>query len=207
MCILGLYERWVLPACLDLVMRQPMLDTYRRAVVPAADGRVLEIGVGSGLNFQLYGKRTQLVCGLDPSPALLTKAQRRAATAPVHVALARGSATQLPFGGGTFDTVVTTWTLCSIADPLTALGEMRRVLKQSGRLVFVEHGLSREPGVARWQRRLTPLWRHLAGGCHLDREVDALVRAAGFKLLDLDTGYAQGPRPITYMYPGVAQPT
>ena len=207
MSVMKLYERWVLPTCLDLVMRQPMLDAYRRAVVPAASGRVLEVGVGSGLNLPLYGEQTQFVCGLDPSPELLAKAGRRAASARVRAALARGSATSIPLGDGAVDTVVMTWTLCSIPDPLAALHEMRRVLRPGGRLLFVEHGLAPESGVARWQRRLTPLWRHLAGGCHLDRKVDDLVRTAGFTLSELHTEYAEGPRPMTYMYRGVAQPT
>jgi ubiquinone/menaquinone biosynthesis C-methylase UbiE len=207
MSVMSLYERWVLPTCLDLVMRQPMLDTYRRAVVPAAAGRVLEVGVGSGLNLPLYGEQTQFVCGLDPSPELLAKAGRRAASARVRAALALGSATSIPLGDGAVDTVVMTWTLCSIPDPLAALHEIRRVLRPGGRLLFVEHGLAPEAGVARWQRRLTPLWRHLAGGCHLDRKVDDLVRTAGFTLSELHTEYAEGPRPMTYMYRGVAQPT
>jgi ubiquinone/menaquinone biosynthesis C-methylase UbiE len=202
-----LYERWVLPTCLDLVMRQPLLDKYRRAVVTTADGRVLEVGIGSGLNLHHYGEQARFVCGIDPSPALLAKAGRRAATARVRTALAIGSATSIPLGDGAVDTVVMTWTLCSIPDPLAALREMRRVLKPGGRLLFVEHGLAPEPGVARWQRRLTPVWRHLAGGCHLDRKVDDLMRTAGFTLSELHNEYAEGPRPMTYMYQGAARPT
>jgi ubiquinone/menaquinone biosynthesis C-methylase UbiE len=188
-------------------MRQPLLDKYRRAVVTTADGRVLEVGIGSGLNLHHYGEQARFVCGIDPSPALLAKAGRRAATARVRTALAIGSATSIPLGDGAVDTVVMTWTLCSIPDPLAALREMRRVLKPGGRLLFVEHGLAPEPGVARWQRRLTPVWRHLAGGCHLDRKVDDLMRTAGFTLSELHNEYAEGPRPMTYMYQGAARPT
>jgi len=200
------YDRWVLPSVLDLVMRQHQLAKYRREVVAAASGRVLEVGVGSGLNFPLYGKQVEIVFGIDPSPRLLAIARRRAAAAGIHADLLQGSATAIPLADKTVDTVVMTWTLCSIPDPLTALREMRRVLKPGGKLLFVEHGLSPEPKVERWQHRLTPVWRHIAGGCHLDRKMDDLIRSTGFDLTELRTEYAQGPRMMTYMYEGCARP-
>jgi SAM-dependent methyltransferase len=120
------------------------------------------------------------------------------------VSLTRASAERLPFLDAVFDTVVMTWTLCSVADPALALAETRRVLKPGGRLVFVEHGLAPEPGVARWQRGLTPCWRHIAGGCHLDRRIDDLVCAAGFRLDAIETGYIKGPKPWTFLYHGSA---
>jgi ubiquinone/menaquinone biosynthesis C-methylase UbiE len=198
------YDRWVLPPILDLVMRQAQLEKYRREVVGAANGRVLEVGVGSGLNFPFYGKQVEVVVGIDPSPRLLAIARRRADAAGVSAEFLLGSATAIPIADSTIDTVVMTWTLCSITDPLAALRDMRRVLKPNGKLLFVEHGLSREPAVERWQHRLTPIWCHLAGGCHLDRKMDDLIRWAGFDLLELRTEYANGPRPMTYMYVGRA---
>jgi ubiquinone/menaquinone biosynthesis C-methylase UbiE len=201
---MNFYDHWLLPPILDLVMRQHQLEKYRRAVVGAATGRVLEVGVGSGLNFSLYGNQVEIVFGIDPSIRLLVIARRRAATAGVRVVLLQGSATAIPLADKSVDTVVMTWTLCSIADPLAALREMRRVLKAEGKLLFVEHGLSPEPGVKRWQHRLTPIWRHLAGGCHLDRKMDDLIRSAGFDLIQLQTEYANGPRLMTYMYVGRA---
>ena len=203
---MNFYDRWVLPSVLDLVMRQHQLAKYRREVVAAASGRVLEVGVGSGLNFPLYGKQVEIVFGIDPSPRLLAIARRRAAAAGIHADLLQGSATAIPLADKTVDTVVMTWTLCSIPDPLTALREMRRVLKPGGKLLFVEHGLSPEPKVERWQHRLTPVWRHIAGGCHLDRKMDDLIRSTGFDLTELRTEYAQGPRMMTYMYEGCARP-
>jgi ubiquinone/menaquinone biosynthesis C-methylase UbiE len=200
------YDRWILPLILDLVMCQRQLTKYRREVLAKASGRVLEVGVGSGLNFPLYGKQVEIVFGIDPSPRLLAIAHRRAAAAGVRAELLQGSATAIPLADNTIDTVVMTWTLCSIPDPLAALREMRRVLKPDGRLLFVEHGLSPEPSVERWQNRLTPIWRHIAGGCHLNRKMDDLVRSAGFGLTGLRTEYAQGPRPMTYMYEGCAEP-
>ncbi len=201
---MNLYERWILPPILDLIMRQKHLTKYRRAVVAAARGRVLEIGVGSGLNFPLYGKQVELVYGIDPSPRLLAIARRRAAASGVPVELLLGSATAIPLADNAVDTVVMTWTLCSIPDPLAALREMRRVLKPNGNLCFVEHGLSPEPGIERWQHRITPAWRRVAGGCHLDRKIDELIRRAGFNLTNLQVEYAPGLRTMSYMYEGCA---
>jgi ubiquinone/menaquinone biosynthesis C-methylase UbiE len=204
--VVNFYDRWVLPPILELVMRQNQLEKYRREVITAANGRVLEVGVGSGLNFPLYGKQVEIVFGIDPSPRLLAIAHRRAAAAAVRAELLQGSATAIPLADSTIDTVVMTWTLCSIPDPLAALREMRRALKPSGQLLFVEHGLSPEPGVERWQNRLTPIWRRVAGGCHLNRKMDDLIRSAGFGLTGLRSEYAEGPRPMTYMYEGSAEP-
>ena len=201
---MNFYDRWVLPPILDLVMRQTQLEKYRREVVGATTGRVLEVGVGSGLNFPFYGKQVEIVFGIDPSPQLLAIARRRADVAGVRAELLQGFATAIPLSDSTIDTVVMTWTLCSITDPLAALREIRRVLKPDGKLLFVEHGLSPEPGVERWQHRLTPIWCRLAGGCHLDRKMDDLIRSAGFDLTELRTEYASGPRPMTYMYVGCA---
>jgi ubiquinone/menaquinone biosynthesis C-methylase UbiE len=198
------YERWILPPILDLIMRRKDLTKYRRAVVAAAHGRVLEIGVGSGLNFPLYGKQVELVYGIDPSPRLLSIARRRAAASGIAVELVLGSATAIPLADNAIDTIVMTWTLCSIPDPQAALREMRRVLKPDGNLCFVEHGLSPEPSVERWQRRLTPAWRRMAGGCNLDRKMDDLIRQAGFDLTNLHEEYAPGPRAMSYMYQGCA---
>ena len=201
---MNFYENWILPPILDLIMQQKHLTKYRRAVVAGARGRVLEIGVGSGLNFSLYGKDAELVYGIDPSPQLLAIARRRAAASPIPVELLLGSATAIPLEDSAVDTVVMTWTLCSIPDPLAALREMRRVLKPNGNLCFVEHGLSPEPSVERWQHRITPAWRRIAGGCHLDRKIDELIRLAGFDLTNLQVEYAQGPRTMSYMYEGCA---
>ena len=203
---MGFYDRLILPRLIELAMRGRHLDRYRRRTIGQAQGRVLEIGVGSGLNLALYGPTVEHVCAIDPSAELLQLARQRIAAARMPVLLVRGSAERLPFGQHSFDTLVTTWTLCSIPDPLAALGEARRVLRADGRLLFVEHGLAPEPGVARWQHRLTPVWRRIAGGCHLDRPVDELLRAAGFRLADVETGYMPGPRPWTFMYEGRAAP-
>jgi ubiquinone/menaquinone biosynthesis C-methylase UbiE len=201
---MGFYDRHILPRLIDLAMHSRVLDRHRRRAVALARGCVLEIGVGSGPNLALYGPEVERLCAIDPSPELLRLAGERSTEARVPVSLVRASAELLPFLDAIFDTVVTTWTLCSVADPALALSETRRVLKPGGRLVFVEHGLAPEPGVARWQRGLTPCWMHIAGGCHLDRRIDDLVRAAGFRLDALETGYIKGPKPWTFLYHGWA---
>ena len=198
------YDRYILPRLMDLAMRNRVLDRHRRRAIALAQGRVLEIGVGSGLNLALYGPEVDRVCAIDSSAELLRLAAKRIGDAPVPVSPARASAELLPFGDRVFDTVVTTWTLCSVADPALALSEVRRVLKPGGRLVFVEHGLSPEPRVARWQRGLTPCWKCIGGGCHLDRAIDDLIRAAGFRLETIETGYTEGPKPWAFLYQGWA---
>jgi ubiquinone/menaquinone biosynthesis C-methylase UbiE len=202
---MGLYERWIVPRLLDLAMRNRVLDHYRQRTIETAQGLVLEVGVGSGLNLPLYGPAvTTRVVAVDPSPELLHLASKRTADAVIPVSLLRASAEHLPLADAVFDTIVMTWTLCSIPNPIAALTEMRRVLRPGGRLFFVEHGLSPEIRVARWQHRLTPCWKRIGGGCHLDREMDKLIHAAGFQIDAIETGYMKGPRPWTFMYRGSA---
>jgi ubiquinone/menaquinone biosynthesis C-methylase UbiE len=202
---MGVYSTVILPRLLDVTMRDRRLAPYREQTIGLARGLVLEIGVGSGLNLPLYGRAVDCVCGIDPSPELLRLARNRAVGALFPVSLFRASGEQLPFASAAFDTVVMTWTFCSIARPVAALTEMSRVLKPGGRLLFVEHGLSPEPRIARWQQRLTPCWKCIGGGCHLDRKMDDLVRAAGFGFDVIDTGYMEGPKPWTFMYQGAAK--
>lgn len=201
---MGFYHDRVLPLLIHLAMRQDRLAAYRRRVVPAAEGRVLEVGVGSGLNLPFYGGGVARVIGLDPSARLLGWARESGAAPPVD--LVEGSAERIPLATSSVDTIVTTWTLCSIPDARAALGEMRRVLKPAGRLLFVEHGLAPDPRVRRWQDALTPAWKHLAGGCHLNRPITELIAGSGFRIERLETGYMPGPKPMTFMYEGAARP-
>jgi ubiquinone/menaquinone biosynthesis C-methylase UbiE len=185
-------------------MGQDEATRLRRAHVPAARGVVLEVGIGSGLNLRFYSKNVTRLYGVDPSAELLEMAAPKARETPFPVELFNQDARSLPLTSESVDTVVVTWSLCSIGDPAGALREMRRVLKPEGTLIFVEHGLSPDDAVRRWQNRLTPLWRRFAGGCHLNRNVDDLVRDAGFALIDMRTGYVPGPRAFTFMYEGRA---
>jgi len=203
---MGFYQDQILPFVIDLAMRQRNLAAYRNRVVPAAEGRVLEIGIGSGLNLPFYARKAERVIGLDPSPKLLSMARQAARRSMGAVEFLEGSAEAIPLADRSVDTVVTTWTLCSIPNASGALGEMRRVLKPGGRLLFVEHGRSPDPSVRRWQDVLTPVWKRIGGGCHLNRTIGALIEAAGFQFERIDTGYMRGPRPLTFMYEGGARP-
>lgn len=202
---MSLYERWILPRLTHLSMRQKQLAAYRARALADARGRVLEIGIGSGLNLPFYGNGVQRVLGIDPSAELIRLAEKAAGKASFPIEFLVQSAEEVPLEQDSVDTAVTTWTLCTIPDAVRALREVRRVLKPDGLLIFVEHGRAAEPKVVAWQDRLTPLWKRCAGGCHLNRKIDDLVREADFSIAELRTGYAKGPRPMGFMYEGHAR--
>ncbi len=199
------YDRHILPRLTHLAMRQDLLLPYRRRAVSSARGRVLEIGIGSGLNLPLYPDAVDQVVGVDPSPELLSLADAASRSNLREVELIKGTAENLPLEDRSVDCVVTSWTLCSVSDPRQALSEIRRVLKPGGMFSFVEHGLAPEARVQKWQHRLTPIWSRCAGNCHLDRAPAALVEKSGLRTERLETGYAAGPKPIVFMYEGLAR--
>jgi SAM-dependent methyltransferase len=176
------WDRHMVPRLIGFCCSQPPVMKRRAEVVPLARGRVLELGAGGGANLALYDRtRVESVTGVDPSDGLIALAEERMAPADrgfFHVE--RGVAEELPFPSASFDTVVSTFTLCSVQDPARALAEAKRVLKPGGRLLFLEHGLSPEADVAKWQRRIEPFWKPIAGGCHLTRPVTDSVTKAGF---------------------------
>jgi ubiquinone/menaquinone biosynthesis C-methylase UbiE len=202
---MGFYQDQVVPLLTNLAMRNKHLAGYRDRVVPAATGRVLEVGIGSGLNLPRYSPYVRQVIGLEPSRKLLNMA-RNLGHGSFPVDLIEGSAEEIPLDNASVDTVVTTWTLCTIPDASHALREMRRVLKPGGRLLFVEHGRAPDSNVVWWQDRLTPIWKRMGGGCHLNRAIEPLIQSAGFRLEQLETGYMPGPKPMTFMYEGRARP-
>jgi ubiquinone/menaquinone biosynthesis C-methylase UbiE len=202
---MGFYNDVVLPRLLDQAMKKEDLVGYRQRVVTAARGRVLEIGIGSGLNLPFYGPGVTEIIGLEPSQPLVDMAARRARADGKVVSFIQRSAEAIPLDTDSVDTVVTTWTMCSIPNPRVALAEMRRVLKPSGDLLFAEHGRAPDPWVVRFQDWITPVWKPLTGGCHLNRPIADLIGGAGFEMVDLHTGYARGPRPFTFMYEGLAR--
>lgn len=195
----------VLPWLTHLTMRQSAFVPYRARAVEQARGRVLEIGIGSGLNLPLYGPGVTAVVGLDPSRRLLDFAAASASQTAIPLELIQGGAEALPIESHSIDSVVTTWTMCSIGDLDGSLAEVRRVLKPDGSLMFVEHGRAPEPVVQWWQDRLAPAWRWLTGGCHLNRAIEDIVQRAGFRIDRLAKGYMRGPKAMTYMYEGQAR--
>lgn len=203
---MGLYRKYLLPTLTELAMRNRTLRPERARWVPLASGVVLEVGVGSGLNLPIYSQGVRKLYALDPSEELLRMARARAAGAAFSVEFLCRPAEMIPLADGSVDDVVTTWTLCTIPNLVAALQEMRRVLRPEGRLIFVEHGRSPDPAVARWQDRLTPLWRRVTGGCHLNRPIDRLLRAGGFEASEMNRGYVAGPRVGSYLYRGMARP-
>lgn len=199
---MSFYERYLLPPLLNFAMRQKQLQPLRQRVIGQASGEVLEIGIGSGLNLPLYAEGVRSVTGVEPSRELLKMAEERKTEAGVPVELLNASAEALPMEADSFDTVVTTWTLCTIPDARLALQEARRVLRPGGRLLFVEHGRAPEAGVAKWQDRLDHVWGCMAGGCHLNRRIDTLITDAGFDIEVMRHERMAGPPTHTYMYEG-----
>ena len=202
---MGLYSKYVLPRLIDLAMRNKDTTRLRREWVPRAQGDVLEIGIGSGLNLAFYSSDVDQVRGVDPSAELQQMARKRAIEHHAKVEFLLQSAEEpLPLSAKSIDTVVITWTLCSIPNPLKAFHQIQRVLKPNGKLIFIEHGRSPDSGVSAWQDRLNPLWKRIGGGCNLNRKVDDLLGTAGFQIEDMRTSYLPGPRPMTYTYQGMA---
>jgi ubiquinone/menaquinone biosynthesis C-methylase UbiE len=201
---MGFYNDIILPRLCNLAMRNKQLVPFRERVIGAAEGRVLEIGVGSGLNLPFYRPPVREVLALEPAPRLVSMARSASHSMPVN--FLEASAEAIPLDEHSVDTVVTTWTLCTIPQVATALAEMRRVLRRGGKLLFVEHGLAPDEGVRRWQDRLTPVWRRFSGGCHLNRPIRSMIEGAGFRIERIETGYIPGPKPMTFMYEGSARP-
>jgi ubiquinone/menaquinone biosynthesis C-methylase UbiE len=181
-------------------MRAGSLRPYREAVTRQASGRVLEIGVGSGANLGFYRNSLECVIGIDPSAGML----RRAAAMDTHipVMLLQSAGEALPLESGSFDCVVSTWTLCSVSDPRLVLKEISRVLKPGGHFLYVEHGRSPDDNVSRWQDRLNPAWNRFAGGCHINRPISKIVAASNLRRISDSNAYASGPRLFAYFYQG-----
>jgi ubiquinone/menaquinone biosynthesis C-methylase UbiE len=203
---LRFYQQRVLPRLIHFGMRQKQLAPLRERLVAPARGRVLEIGIGSGLNLPFYPRDIEMLLGVDPSRELLQIAKRHSVWVHFPVERSEGRAEDIPLDAAAVDHVVMSWTLCSVADPLRALAEVRRVLRPGGSLLFVEHRRAPEPRVARWQDRLTPVWRRALGGCHLNRPIDQLLERAGLGPVELETGHLiSGPRFATFHYRGRAR--
>lgn len=203
---MGFYRNVILPKLCDAAMKNERLAPFRERVIGGAEGRVLEIGAGSGRNLPLYGTGVDEVIALEPDASLTRIAESRAKERSRPVEWIEASAEEIPLENGSVDTAVSTWTMCSIPHLTQALREMRRVLKPGGRLLFVEHGLSPEPRVQKWQNLIDPLWSRISGGCHLNRPIRRMIEDAGFQIERVDTCYLPGPKSMGYFSEGSARP-
>ncbi len=205
---MGFYDRHILPRVLNLSCGTKAVRRQRQKVVPLAEGRVLEIGIGSGLNLPYYDPaKVERVIGLDPAEEMLSYARRKSEGLPFPVEYLALEGERIPLERQSVDTVLVTYTLCTIANAIAALEGMRRVLKRGGRLIFCEHGKAPDEAVRRWQRRLNPLWNRLGGGCNLDRDIPALIEGAGFRMDSLRTMYLpRTPRFAGFNFWGSARP-
>jgi ubiquinone/menaquinone biosynthesis C-methylase UbiE len=204
---MGLYADHIFPRLMDWVMRTPRFQEQRQQALASVSGTVLEIGFGTGLNLSHYPSTVTWLTAIEPGHLLDQRVAARNANLTTPVEIFRYRAESLPWEDERFDCAVSTWTLCTIRDPLRALGEIRRVLKPGGKFVFLEHGRSDDPKVARWQTILNPFQRVFACGCNLNRRIDRLIEDGGFTVERLDRFVMEGlPRPGADMYRGVASP-
>jgi ubiquinone/menaquinone biosynthesis C-methylase UbiE len=203
------YERHILPHVIGCACGARPIQRQRAKIVPGASGRVLELGIGGGLNLAFYDPaQVESVTGVDPSEGLRQIANAAPRPAGLKVEVLEGEAENLPFDAGTFDTIVCTFTLCSVQSPQAALAEARRVLKPGGQFLFSEHGLSPDPKVQRWQRRIETFWTPLAGGCHLTRPVATSITEAGFSVETVETMYLpKAPKVLGWCEWGTARPS
>lgn len=203
---MGFYSDLILPRLINSAMSRPDVLRLRNRLVPQAHGNVLEVGIGSGINLPFYAADVTAVHGIEPSQGLRKMAERAAHDVDVPLELIDAVAEDMPFETASFDTVISTWTMCSIPGLDAALSEIRRVLKPGGTLLFVEHGKAPDPGPHRWQNRLNPVWKCIGGGCHLNRAIAERIEAGGFAFDHLETGYMlKGPKWTTHTFFGAAR--
>jgi ubiquinone/menaquinone biosynthesis C-methylase UbiE len=205
---MGWYRDHVVPHVVNVACGMKEVERQRQKVVPLAEGSVLEVGMGTGLNLPFYDRsKVDKIFGLEPSAGMRRKANTRLEATDLDVEWVDLPGEEIPLDDDSVDTVLLTYTLCSISGWQTALEQMRRVLKPDGRLLFCEHGEAPDESVRRWQRRIDPVWTKLAGGCHLDRRIPEMIRGAGFAIDGMDAAYIPGPKVVSYEYWGAARRT
>jgi ubiquinone/menaquinone biosynthesis C-methylase UbiE len=205
---MGFYKRYLLPKIIHWTCGQNTTMRQREKVIPLAKGRVLEIGIGSGLNLTYYNPAEVLhLTGIDPSKEAWKLAEINVRDLGFDVEFIQAYAGNIPLEDDQFDTAVITYTLCSITDPVVSLKEIRRVLKPSGQLIFCEHGIAPDKKIQRWQNKVNPYWRWISGGCNLNRDIPGLLHEAGFEIVDVDTMYLPGWKLSGYNYWGVGKAT
>lgn len=202
---MGLYEKYILPKITEFLCSGKPIMYQRKKVVPLAKGRVLEIGIGSGLNLQFYdSSNVEYIWGLDISAQMRKMAEKRAKSIQFKVEFIDQSGNEIPLESNSVDTVLVTYTLCTIPDVGQALSEMSRVLMPGGELIFCEHGLAPDKDVRRWQNLMNPIWRRMGGGCNLNRPIPNLIEQGGFKINNIETMYIPGWKPASFNYWGSA---
>ncbi|MDB0063427.1 class I SAM-dependent methyltransferase [Gammaproteobacteria bacterium] len=204
---MGLYDKYILPKFLNCACGSKPINYQRQKVVPLAKGKVLDIGIGSGLNIPFYNSdKIDKVIGIDPSHELIDLAKQLANDSEASIELVIGSAESIPYPDNFFDTVLVTYTMCTIPNVAIANKEMWRVLKDDGRLIFCEHGLAPDKKISKWQNRIDPFWGKIAGGCHLNRDIQKLITDAGFSFESLDKMYIPStPKFAGYNYWGIGK--
>ena len=203
---MGFYSTYIFPRLINLGMSGEKTARYRRIMLPHAKGEVLEIGFGTGLNLPFYPEHVKKIHAVDVNAGMYALAHKNIEKSSIEVDHHIQNAESLPFPDEFFDTIVSTWTLCSIKDIKSVLQEIFRVLKPTGKFIFVEHGLSSEPGIQKWQRIFTPIQQVIADGCHLNRNMEVLIKQAGFHFDTLHKEYAEGvPKVGGYLYYGIAR--
>ena len=201
------WERHMVPRLISTCCAQPQIMKARSRIVPQASGDVLELGCGGGINMEFFdpAKITRF-CGIDPSPGLLERSHAAAKAKGMDADIRGGIGEAIPFADGEFDTVLVTFTLCSVQEQMQVLKEMRRVLRPGGKALFLEHGGAPDASVQKWQRRIEPVWKHIGGGCHLTRPISRAYEAAGFKIASVEKGYMPTtPRPMGWVEWGEAR--
>ena len=202
---MNIYQKHVLPRVVDFTCGLKPVMRQRQKIVPLAEGRVLEIGIGSGLNLPFYAAdRVEHLWGLDPSREMWALAKNKLSALDFDVEFIEAPAEAVPLDDGSADTVLITYSLCTIADVRSALEEARRILRSDGHLVFCEHGRAPDQSVQKWQDRLNPLWKRIGGGCNLNRPIPELIEQGGFTIRSMDTMYLPGWKPASFNYWGTA---
>jgi len=205
---MSFYEKYILPRFLNCACASEPITYQRKKVVPLAEGKILEVGIGSGLNLPFYNKsKIEEIWGIDPSEELNAMAKKVAIKEDINVNFITSSAEDIPFPNDYFDTVLITYTMCTIPSVLKANKEIRRVLKRSGKMIFCEHGVSPDENIKKWQKRLNSIWGKIAGGCNINRNIPVLIKSSGFKIVEMDEMYLpKTPRIAGYNYWGYAKP-
>ena len=203
---MNIYERYILPHAINCACGTKPIRKQREKVVPLCEGRVLEIGMGSGLNLPYYDKdKVEFVWGLEPSEGMRVRAQKNNTNSDLEVKWLDLPSEEIPLEDDSVDSILLTYTLCTIPDWQKALEQMRRVLKPNGKLIFSEHGLAPDKKVQKWQNRLDKPWGVIAGGCHLNRDIPALIKQSGLVIKSLEERYIPGPKFASYNYWGIAK--